>query len=206
MAILSAFDQLSLVPPRRFGQVLTTARESAGLTTLDMCERAGGLYTVDQLEAFERGAATITDADIAQLTDMYEVARGGFTSERSELIIDLAEGFIASGDEAVAVESERFAKPDPEDVLGRYLSLIYTLRTLPPGTPIPLRVDDIATLADALQLSGDEVELRLSTLMRNRDDALGLRARLLRKEMMVPSAGVLVGTVSTGSLVLVQPA
>lgn len=79
------------------------------------------------------------------------------------------------------------------------------MRHLAPGTPVPLRVDDLEVLGRALRVGSRTLESDLVALMANPADVVGWRARLLRRKMLIPP-GVLVATVTAGALVLMQPA
>ncbi len=72
------------------------------------------------------------------------------------------------------------ASQERDGMLREYLSMIYELRNLPPGSRVPLREPDLATLADALGGTPDAIEARLHELIgASREEAARLRAMIL---------------------------
>ncbi len=87
-------------------------------------------------------------------------------------------------------------------MLASYLSLVYTLRSTEPGTPLSLRQGDLDVLARALALATPEVEHRLRDLMVEPAAEVRRRFSLLRARVLVPAAGVLVAVCVGGALVV----
>ncbi len=198
----AAVDEL--VPPRRLGSLLSEARVSRGYSLEDAASRLGGrLSSVALLEA-ETGHRRLEDRDLAAVAELYGIETSDLVPARSELVIDLNEGMISAGAEArisvVADPEER------EQVLARYLTLVYSMRRTPPGTSIPLRVGDLVVLADTLGITVEEVSAELRSMMTPEAAAARLverRHRGLRGRVLVPAIGVVVAVTAVGTLILV---
>jgi len=81
-----------------------------------------------------------------------------------------------------------------EEVLQKYLSLVYELRGVRPGGDVSLRDADLALLADVLGDTTDEIESRLVRLIHcTREEARAIRRALLRRRLAVPAMGVVMG-------------
>ncbi len=193
--------ELSLVPPRRLGELLVERRTSLGLTIEDLASAESTFGSAD-LRAIERGERALDDAQVHRLLQLYKADAGPVIPERSQLVIDLDEGSLSVADRALVLPIGTDLTTEFDDVLGRYLSLLYLLRGLEPGEHVSLRDDDLAVLAVALGRPVGEVRARLKALM------LAGRAepwfQRLRHRLAVPAAGVLVGLTAVGGLVIVQ--
>jgi hypothetical protein len=111
---------------------------------------------------------------------------------------------VAAGDRSARFDppAEEPADVTPE-VLTQYLSLVYAMRDIEPGTPIPLRDLDIEVLCQALDQGAFDIERELHALMAE-TAPLARRTRSLRRRLVVPAAGVLVAATAIGTLVFVQ--
>jgi transcriptional regulator with XRE-family HTH domain len=194
----TVLDELSLIPPRRLGILLQQRRRAFDLTIDDMARRSGGRLLVSDLDSIERGLRPIDDEMAAAVARLYRVEAGTIAPQRSRLVIDVNEGVLYVGD----TTGELPAQATPQLVLGRYLALVQLLRAWTPGRPLPLRTDDLAVLGDSLGLSSDTVERQLLDLLERGHSVEGL-ARL-RRRLVIPAAGLLVGTTVVGALVLVR--
>jgi hypothetical protein len=116
--------------------------------------------------------------------------------------VDLEEGRLLVDDNRTRLGR----RADRDDVLTRYLAMVYAMRHIEPGTPIPLRVDDLDVLGRALRVGSRTLTADLQSLMANPDDLVGWRTRILRRKVLFPAAGVLVAFCGVGALLLVQPA
>jgi hypothetical protein len=81
------------------------------------------------------------------------------TAARGRLIIDLDAGTVATGGHEVT------GVYGPEAVLAEYLDLVYLLRDVEPGSPIPMRKLDLEVLARELTWREEEIERELHELM-----------------------------------------
>lgn len=195
--VTDPMDDVDLVPAQRLGVVLRRAREERGLTHAEVCVRAGGVFTAATLWAVEDGNARLDAAGVEAVARALEVEVRELVPTRADLVIDLDRGTIAAGDGSRAVGD------NPDEILTQYLALVYTLRDIEPGSPIPLRDVDLALLSSALRLETDVVRTKLVTLMIEPPAIVSARTRLLRRKVIVPAAGILVGVTAVGALVFV---
>lgn len=191
-------DEISLVPPARLGALLTHERTMRGLTLDELSVETNLPFSVQELRRIEQGQLALSDDQVQRLMHAYRASNGPVLPERSELVIDLHHGALFAGQRTRILPENATL----DDVLGRYLSLLYLLRGLEPGHELVLRGDDLEVLSDALQRNIAEIESRLFELMMPR--AASPWFDRLRHRLAVPAAGVLVGLTTVGSLVLVQ--
>jgi transcriptional regulator with XRE-family HTH domain len=190
---------LTVVPAWRLGALLRAARESAGLAEIDLAAQSGR-FSADELQAIERGERALDDHEVDALVDLYGIDRDVMVPDRHELVVDLDHHHLAAAGRTQALAG---AAPTAEEVLGTYLTLVYTLRAAEPGTPVRLRQADVDVLARALALAVPEVEQRLESLMTDPERVvLHQRSKLLRARVLVPAAGVLVALCVGGALVV----
>ncbi|HNH95812.1 MAG TPA: helix-turn-helix transcriptional regulator [Microthrixaceae bacterium] len=189
-----------LVPPRRLGRLLSEARLEKGLTVAEVSEEMGGsLDEIDLLE-IETGRRAISESDLKTLSELYGVRTSSMVPSRSQLVIDLDEGLITA-------DGSRTELPDHdtaagrEEVLSKYLALVYSMRGQEPGTTVTLRLGDLDVLAEALDSDRRTVEDELLSLMVARPEPVKKRFRLLRGRTVVPVVGVLVASTTAGALV-----
>lgn len=187
-----------LVPPRRLGRLLAEARLERGLTVADVCEEVGGALEDVELLEIETGRRPIDDKDLKSLAELYGLTTSSMVPSRSRLVIDLDEGIIdADGSSAeLSTEAQR------QDVLSKYLALVYSMRDKEPGTTITLRIADLDVLAEALDSDRRSIEDQLVSLMVVTPEPVKKRFRLLRGRTVVPVVGVLVASTTAGALVL----
>ena len=191
---------LTLVPPTRLGDLLTDARTAKGRSIDEVARSSAGRFSRSALHQIEAGRCTLDDAELADLAALYDVETGELLPVRSGLVIDLDRGTIAAGvGEERAVDASSV-----DDVLVRYLSLVTTLRSLPAGTPVPLRELDLEVLAEALSMERTAVERRLEALMADGDGRVAEAARRLRRRRVVPAAGILVAATAVGVLLFAR--
>jgi len=189
-------DESVLVPPGRLAALLSSRRKALGLDLAQMASRSEGRFSPLVLSDLERGRIALDDDALRDLTELYELDSGPVVPARSRLIVDLGGGEMRVGSTGVAIEGNEL-----DSILERYLSLLYLLRNLKPGTPLTLRDPDVEALSEALEASIAEVEQRLGTLMLGA--SVEDRSRLLSKRLMVPGAGLLVGITAVGALIIV---
>ena len=185
-----------LVPPLRLGALLRQARLAAGRELGELTTASG--LTVVELDDVEHGRRELDESTLAALVDSYGIPGAGLVPERSELVIDLDEGRIAVNRADVDVDPAR----GPDAILTRYLALVYRLREMPLGTPLQLRDVDIDVLSIALSMATDDVDSRLNRLMGSRADVAHDQRRI-RRQLLLPLAGVVIAATSAGTLMLV---
>jgi Helix-turn-helix domain len=190
---------LTIVPAWRLGALLRSAREASGRDEIDLAADSDR-FSADELRAIEQGELTLDDDEIDALVGLYGVERDVLVPDRHELVVDLDHLELAAAGHTQALAG---TAPTAEEVLGTYLTLVYTLRAAEPGTPVRLRQADVDVLARALALAVPEVEQRLEGLMADPERVvLHQRSKLLRARVLVPAAGVLVALCIGGALVV----
>lgn len=196
------WDGVGLVPPRRLGALLSEARSTRGLTLEDVVDRSAGTFGLARLASVERGTVHVSDAEVARLASMYGLTATNLVPARSKLIVDLDEGLLGVDGR----RSTPLGTADRHEVLVRYLAMVHSMRQIPPGTPVPLRLDDLDVLGRALSIDADDLRVNLESLMADPDHAVGERLAGLRAKVLLPVAGILVAFCAVGALVLVQGA
>lgn len=188
----------SLIPPNRLGALLIEQRTQRGLTIEELCQGSVLPFSPEELRRIEQGALMLSDDQVHRLMSVYSAPSGLLVPERSELVVDLHEGAMFAGRRTKVLPAD----PSFDDILGRYLSLLYLMRGLEPGRELLLRDDDLEVLSEALERNIREIEGRLFELML--PGAASPWFARLRHRLAVPAAGILVGLTTVGTLVLVQ--
>ncbi len=193
-------DSALLVPPSRLGRVLRDQRQHRDLSIAELSDVSE--LSTELLEDAEQGRARLDEKLLDELASAYQIDVAELAPQRAELVIDLDEGWISSTGRRVKID--RADEADEADVLTRYLALVYTLREVPMGSQIPLRDLDVGVLAHALEAQRNEIERELTGLMNASPGQLEAVGSSLRKRIVVPLAGILVGVTAMGGLVLVK--
>lgn len=188
---------LSLVPPNRLGALLSASRAGLGLSIEEFAATRAPEFAAEELRNIELGRKALDDDQINRLMRLYGAGAGSVVPERSELVVDLSEQAVAAGGQVRALPADASV----DDVLARYLSLLYLLRGMEPGRVLTLRSQDLGVLATALERSITEVEQRLAELM---GPAVVPWFQRLRHRLAVPAAGVAVGLSTVGGLLVIQ--
>ena len=198
---MQTIDHLSagLVPAARFGSALARSRAQSGVSLDEMATGVPAL-SADDLARAEQGQLLLDDERIALIASAYGLDHSQLVPARAELVIDLDMGELSLGKSTARMPRWRRG---PDQLLIRYMGLVYALRDLPPGTPVPMRDADLATLSDALAWSEDEIGARLEGLQLDPDKLVSARTAGLRRRIAVPAAGILVGMTALGTLVMV---
>jgi hypothetical protein len=191
-----------LAPPRRLGALLGEMRAASGTSIDELAARSGDVWTVEGLEAAERGGVEFDDARLQQVAELYGVDIADIVPPRSRLVVDLDEGILRMDGRRTATEIGDGA--DRHEVLARYLALVYSMRRVPPGSEITLRVDDLDVLGRCLRVGQHTLMADLESLMENPDDLVGWRMRLLRRKVMIPAVGILVSFCGAAALIMVS--
>ena len=193
---------LELVPTARLGRVLEAARGRRGLNLERVAAKTDHHFSPQALSAIEGGRLRLERDELEMLSEVYGVGTGELIPGRGELIIDLEGGTLAAGVHQRRLTED--AATDSDEVLVQYLSLVYAMREIEPGRPVPLRDLDLSVLSEALLESPGSLERRLKVLMANPDDQVGQRTRRLSRRLIVPAAGILVGATAVGVVVMIQ--
>jgi hypothetical protein len=191
-----------LAPPRRLGALLGEVRTASGASLDELATRSSGTWTAEQLASAELGGVELDDARLQQVADLYGVDVADIVPARSRLVVDLDEGILRMDGRRTATEIGDGA--DRHEVLARYLALVYSMRRVPPGTEITLRVDDLDVLGKCLRVGQRALVADLDSLMGNPDDLVGWRMRLLRRKVMIPAVGILVSFCGAAALIMVS--
>jgi transcriptional regulator with XRE-family HTH domain len=159
---------------RDLGRQLRQVRRKQGLSRAEVARSAG--LTRRELAAYERGRIVIPESDLWCLAGSCGVDVNELLPDRTPLRIGSGLSSLAMGDSI-----RRLREPgQPEGLLREYLSMVYELRNLPPGSRIPLRESDLVILADALGGTPDVIEERLIELIgASHEEAARLRAMIL---------------------------
>ena len=191
-------DDLPLVPPARLGALLTDQRTRRGLTIDELVVATELPFSADELRRIEQGQMPLSDDQVHRLMHAYEAQSGPVVPERSELVVDLQHGALLAGRKTKVLPADATF----DEILGRYLSLLYLMRGIEPGRKLALRGDDLEVLSDALERNIAEIEGRLFDLMLPGE--VGPWLSRVRHRLAIPAAGILVGLTTVGSLVFVQ--
>lgn len=192
-----------LVPPVRLGRLLSQVREAQGRTPSDLARGCGLAYDESWFAQLEAGRLTLDEPLVKWVSALYGVDAGELAPSRSRLIIDLDEGVIAVGARSVPLPGGQHV-PTFDQVLTNYLALVYLLRGIDVGRPIPLREIDVDVLAHSLQRNRRDVQSTLGRLISNESTSVATRSSQLRRRVIVPVAGILVSLTAVGGLLLVR--
>lgn len=198
MAATSTASNLGLVPKRRLGALLAGRRALYGYDIGDMARRSMGRFSEADLLSIEAGQAELDDVAIEALSLIYEFNSSPPRAQRSKLIVADDEDLPAP------FGPDEYDDAMIEAVLERYIALLYLLRNMSVGEVLPLRSDDLEVLAGALGLAVEDTEVRLSEVMTERTLPVGEQVERMRRRLVVPAAGLLVGPTPAGMLVLVK--
>ncbi len=173
------------------------------LSVDELVDQSHGRFNNTFLDRSEMGLEPLDDETARSLTELYQVDRGVYVPKRSQLIVDLPGRQIGVEDQAVDLPKPRMWRSNDslvDGVLERYLSLLYLLRNVEPGTEIYLRDNDLAVLSESLEVELANIERRLAQLML--DERVDARTRSLIGRFLLPSAGLLVASTMVGSFVI----
>ena len=124
----------TLVPPVLLGRLLHDARMAHDESLPDLVQRCGYAYEDDFFAGVEAGRVPLDDTLVRWLAALYDVRVDQLVPTRSQLVIDVDEGWVSIGERRQLV-----APSGPDDVLTKYLALVYELRGLPVGSALRLR-------------------------------------------------------------------
>jgi transcriptional regulator with XRE-family HTH domain len=189
-----------LVPPRRLGNLLAQARLAGGYSLEEAAAVLGGSWNALNLLEAETGRRHLSDDEVLQITEVYEIPTSTLIPARSRLVVDITEGTLSVGGETVRFEA---SAPERRDVLSRYLSMVYAMRHVRPGQEVPLRDPDLEVLEGVFSRPRAQIEEELHLLMTDPTGSVGYRTNRLRGRILVPVVGVVVAATAIGTLLLV---
>ncbi len=194
------WEQAGLIPPRRLGSLLSESRAAKGLTLADMAIESAGRFSLSALASIERGTTPVFGPDLEEIVELYGLESDSFIPTRSRLVLDLDEGRMWVSE--TRHRSKLGRQATRSEVLSRYLSMVYCMRGVDPGTQITLRAEDLDVLQDSLGLGIGRIVSELEVLMDDPEGQVSWRSRLLKRSVLVPAAGLLVAFFGAGALVL----
>lgn len=189
-----------LVPPQRLGALLARARLDRGFTVAEAAETLGAPWTSIDLLEVETGRRPLLDAQIDELTRLYDIDTSTLVPERSRLVVDLEDATMRAGEHVVDLGGGAVER---REVLGRYLALVYAMRDARPGTAVPLRVEDLSTLEHVLSAPRSAVVSELERMMLDEGAFVEPRLARLRHRVLLPTLGIVVAATTAGLLLLV---
>ena len=190
-----------LVPPRRLGQLLSSARVQGGFSLDEAALAMGPNWSSLALLEIETGHRPVLEEDLATLTKLYRIPTTTLIPTRSHLMLDLDEGVLEVGHQRARLDGEVVER---RDVLTRYLSMVYAMRGARPGQAVPLRLPDLEVLSGVLGAPRRQLEDELRSMMVKNSDVLGQRTRGLKGRLLIPVIGVVVAVTAVGTLLLVS--
>lgn len=191
-------SNLGLVPQRRLGNLLSQRRIDHGYVVADMARLSASRFTELDLESIEAGEVSLDDGDIEALSLLFEFNSAPPRPQRSKLIIADDEDVVLPGG------SDEFSAEMVHEVLVRYVALLYLLRNEPVGDPLPLRVDDLDTLAQAFSCTVESIVEDIEAIKLTDAALIADQVAHMRRRLVVPAAGLLVGPTPAGMLLLVK--
>jgi transcriptional regulator with XRE-family HTH domain len=194
------WEQAGLIPPRRLGSLLSASRAAKGLTLADMALQSNGEFSLSALASIERGTTPVFGPDLERVVELYGLEADSFIPTRSKLVVDMDEGRMWVSETRHRAKVGRQATRS--EVLARYLSMVYCMRGIDPGTRVTLRVEDLDVLGASLGTGVGRIVSDLEALMDDPGGQVTWRSRLLKKSVLVPAAGLLVAFCGAGALVL----
>ncbi len=195
-------DQATLgavIPPKRLGAAMSRARKESGKSLRQLARQKNGWFSARDLKHFEAGELAVDDATLVELAALYEIQTMELLTAREDLEISLEIGTIE-----ISGKKHKFEPglASSDDVLKRYLALVYSVRDVTVGTKIPLRDNDISVLAQALEMHTDAVLARLHELIETDVTEIKLLSRILGNRLVIPGVGILVAATAVGALIL----
>ena len=134
--------------------------------------------------------------DLQSLAALYEVNLEDLVAARAAIEVDLQGRTISAGSVHTDLESEEL-----DAVLSRYLAVVRELRSTSGDENLPLRDDDVQTLADVLELDEGDIAHRLGVLMGCSDEEAARAWSIVRNRVVVRSAmGLLIGALAVAGV------
>jgi hypothetical protein len=196
----SVLIDLGLVPPARLGPFVEMGRQQLGMSREEFSQATAGRLTVQDVTLLERGRLVCREVQLAAIQDVLGVQFARTVPTRTRLIIDPMQGRLVIGGNVAEV------LPDVTDdeLLLRYLALVYLCRRARPGTYVVPRADDVDTLAAVLDTTTSRVRQRLARMPHEYRDVLRLTVRRASGGRLLPGLGLFVGVHSRGALVMID--
>ncbi len=191
---MSAILTPEKLSPGRMGELLANSRLDASVDLELLAAQSS--FTVGELSDIEAGHRILRPKEAREIENLYRHDCGLIIPNRHPLRIDLVDGTVSADGNSIALRAL-----DDDHVLDRYLSLVYSMRSLERGSPLHLRDEDIAILATSLSEREDLVLRRLHDAMDSTVRPDGRFPNLLHALRLGALPGV-AGAVSIGAVAL----
>jgi hypothetical protein len=156
-------QQLStFVPTARLAQLLIISRSESAQTLDELSEALEGRFSVGQLRQLEAAVLPITDEDLRFVAKAYNLDFALIAPARGLLEVDLAAKTIAIDDYEAKIPTSF----SDQDILVRYLALLYKFRHKTPGDDLELRDPDLAALGAMFTTQAPKLPQMLHDLIR----------------------------------------
>lgn len=185
-----------VVPLARFGAALHRSRVGSGESLASIARAVDGRFLPDQLVAIERGDLRIGDDDVAALVGPYGLASRGWPPASSlELVLDRVEVTGGARRPSIVGSHEEQARW----IAGRFVSLSVLLGLDVLSGPVGLDV-----LAEAIEAPVDVAVTHVAAVLEHDAARIGSMIAAVEERIVVPEVGFLVGTTTTGSLLIAR--
>jgi hypothetical protein len=185
----------TLVPPAQLAHLLVKARSESGKSLEEVHESLEGKFTVRDLRQVEAATVALNDDDLRTIAKAYEINLGVVTPARTRLVLDQHEGVLAVGSKNIAVRGQ-----GDEDILLRYLALVYQLRGEKPGEVIVPREEDLEVLCQVFGGEPDQIRDHLVSMMSSCASEIKKISASMKKRVAIPGLGLLVSLTNRGGL------
>jgi transcriptional regulator with XRE-family HTH domain len=193
-------NDLGLIPPARLGPMLMQARMARSIGVSDLAQQLSAEFSPQEIRLLESGRLAATDTQLRSIFGVLGIEIDELIPTRVRLEIDRSQGRLVAGSSVTRV----LPNATDAELLARYLSIIYSLRRVRPGTFLVPRTDDLEVFAEAFDQTAANVRLQLEHLMRHERDHLRLGVRALAGRAVLPGLGLFVGMTAIGALLLVE--
>lgn len=204
----SLHELTSLVPASRFGALLSQTRTRLGMTLSGLATHSGGRFDIDHLRAAERGRLRASELSVARLCVLYGIGARqlpSLTAWTVALEPDVAPApAVQSRSVGVAAlaaalsDGPQFSPRDWAASAIWYLDELLDLRLFDARWPRRFERDAVV----ALGLGPLEIPAFVKVKRREDPHAWADRRRQLAARLFVPAAGIQLGRLGGGSLVL----
>ncbi|MEO7556818.1 MAG: helix-turn-helix transcriptional regulator [Acidimicrobiales bacterium] len=192
-------NDLAQLSPARIGELLRRARHDRALGP-EYVARSARVGRRD-VSRWERGRSRPTTDELVRLAGALGMSIDELIPPRTRVRYEPQTRTLILGDRTVAIVRRADDANGNSAVLRTYLGAVAASRGCLPGTPLALRRDDIAVLAQLLDLDDDDLEIRLQRLLGlSATDAAAVRSRLLSRSVTAVGTALVVGVLATGSL------
>jgi hypothetical protein len=177
------------------------ARKQVGMSREALAAASNGRLTVRDLSLLEHGRLVCKEAQLSAIQELLGMPFASVVPLRARLIIDPMQGRMVLGGRIAEV----VPNASDEELLIRYLAMVYLCRRARPGSFVVPRADDLEVLSELLATSPDSLRQQLAQLCREERDVLRVAVRSASQRRSMPGLGLLVGVHRRGALVLVDP-